>query len=285
MKEFHIISSGVSVITNAQRQGYFPKEVKISDEDYWRKFLDNPSEINKIKEFVSSDPFKNSAELNTFLRVVEGKDPKTIEVYLFGTKTSVSELCRRVLENYLKEKGYAIYTPYEVSGYFWEAQYDESYAADEFKKGVAELLDRLITLAKKKINEGYKVYFNPTGGLKAHVIATALAGFLVDTEVYYMNEEFNKVVFLPKLYYLPKGKEINLLNSLSQSSYVSGRDAQEMINQFPNETERLQVYGLIDVEKDEYDNVYRIKINHKGKLFSQIFSRKNEVEKNDVKQK
>jgi len=277
MKEFHIISSGVSVITNAQKQGYFPEEVKISDEDYWRKILDNPAEINKLKEFVSSDPFKNSAELNTFLRVVKDKDPESIEVYLFGTKTSSNELCRRVLESYLKEKGYTIYTPYEVSGYFWEAQYDESYAVDEFKKGVSELLDRLIYIAKKKINEGYKVYFNPTGGLKAHVIATALAGFFVDAEVYYMNEEFNEVVFLPKLYYLPKGKEMELLKKLyvpqnitfgdAKTQIISGKDAERILAQFQDEVERLQIYGLIDVEIDEYGKAYRIKITNKGKLF------------------
>jgi len=266
MKEFHIISSGVSVITNAQRQGVLPKEVKTSEEDYWRNILENPAEINKLKQFVSSDPYKNSAELNTFLRVVKDKDPKNVEVYLFGTKTASNELCRRVLESYLKEQGYTIYTPYEVSGYFWEAKYDESYAVDEFKKGISELLDRLISLAKKKIEEGYKVYFNPTGGLKAHVIVTALAGFLVGAEVYYMNEEFNEVVFLPKLYYLPRGKELELLNKLYLQKVVSGTDAERLLNQFPDEAERLQIYGLIDIERDG-SKVYRIKITDRGKLF------------------
>lgn len=270
MKEFHIISSGVSVITNAQRQGYLPKEVRISDEDYWRKLLDNPAEINKLKEFVSSDPFKNSAELNTFLRVVKDKDPKNIEVYLFGTKTASNELCRRVLENYLKEKGYIIYTPYEVSGYFWEAQYDESYAVDEFKRGVSELLDRLIGVAKKKISEGFKVYFNPTGGLKPHVIATALAGYLLDAQIYYMNEEFNEVVILPPLYYLPKGREVELLKKLNLTKVISGKEVEKLLQDYPDEIERLQIYGLIDLELDEFNKPYRIKITNKGRLFLQL---------------
>lgn len=266
MKEFHIISSGVSILTNAQRDGIFPKEIKIGDEDFWREILNEPNEINKLKDFLEKDPHKGSAELNTFLRVTEGKDLKNIEVYLFGTKTSSNELCRVVLEHFFKKKGVRLYTPIEISGYFWEAQYDSNYAIDEFKKGVSELLDRLIALGRKKKEEGYKVFFNPTGGLKAHVIVTALAAFLIDADVYYMNEEFNDIVFMPHLFYLPKGGELKILEKLHYESIVSGLDAQNLYNEMKNELERLSLYGLITLETNEEGIIYRIKITNKGKL-------------------
>jgi len=266
MKEFHIISSGVSILSNAQKAGKLPQDKRIADEDYWGILLQNPSEINKLKEFIKLDPYKNSAELNTFLRVVKDKNPEEIEVYLFGTKTNSNELCRRVIEAYLKELGFKLYTPIEVSGYFWEARFDEKYAIDEFKRGISELLDRLIYLAKRKKEEGYKVYFNPTGGLKAHVITTALAAYLVDADVYYMNDEFNTVVFMPPLFYIPKGREVEILQSLFTNKYLSGKEAEKLYSHASNEIERLLTYGLVSIERDEFGTIYRIKLTEKGKF-------------------
>ncbi|MEO0113636.1 MAG: putative CRISPR-associated protein [candidate division WOR-3 bacterium] len=266
MKEFHIISSGVSLLLNAQKKGIL-YSVGFSDESYWQEILNNPQEIENLYEFLKGSPKENSAELNTFLRVVENKNPQDIEVYLFGTKTASNELCRRVLERFLKDKGYTIYTPYEVSGYFWEsAKFNEDCAKDEFQKGIAELLDRLIYLAKKKIEEGYYVYFNPTGGFKAHVIATALAGFLLNCDIYYMNEEFNRVVFLPPLFYLPKGREIKLLEILKDKMPRSGSHYKELIKTYPEEVERLEIYQLVQREKDERGKDFRIRITDKGLL-------------------
>ncbi|MCX7914502.1 MAG: putative CRISPR-associated protein [Thermodesulfovibrionales bacterium] len=266
MKEFHIISSGVSLIQNAQKSGIIPLDKKISDEAHWKNLLDNPLEINRLKDFITLDPYKNSAELNTFLRVVKDKDPSQIEVYLFGTKTFSNELCRTVIQSFLRERGYLTYTPYEVSGYFWEACYfDNTYAKDKFQKGVSELLDRLIYLARKKINDGYKVYFNPTGGLKAHVIATALAGFLLGSDVYYMNEEFNEVVFIPKLFYLPKGREVEILKKIESKILISGSEASSLYESEKEALERLNLYNLVQLEED--NQIYRIRITHKGLLF------------------
>ena len=265
MKEIHIISTGISLLTNAQKQGFFPDK-KISDEDYWQSVLNSSSEILSLADFLKSDPMKNSAEMNTFLRVVQDKPASSINVYLFGTKTASNELCRRAIEQFLKDCGYSIYTPYEVSGYFWEAKYYESsYAIDKFKLGVSELLDRLIYLAKKKQKEGYKVFFNPTGGLKAHVIVTALAGILTECEIYYMNEEFHEVVFLPKLFYIPKGREIEILKKLSDKKFVTGKEVDELENNYMEEINRLEIYGLIARIPGEFQKT--LWITSKGLLF------------------
>lgn len=264
MKEFHIISTGVSFLTNAQNKGVIEKR-NIADEEFWKDVLDNYSHLESLYKFLKEDPKANSAELNTFLRVVEGKNSDNIEVYLFGTNTVSNDICRRLIEKFLKESGYRIYSPYEVSGYFWEAKYyDEKGAVDDFKRGISELLDRLIYLAKKKIEEGYKVYFNPTGGLKAHVIATALAGFLNGCDIYYMNEEFKSVVFLPKLLYIPKGKELEVLKILSDKKPRSGMEFEKIKSEYGVEMERLSLYGLVDIEEDELGKAFRIRITNKG---------------------
>lgn len=265
MKEFHIISCGLSLLSNAQKVGFYPN-VKLSDESYWDKVLENPQEIEKLYQFLIEKPSERSAELNSFLRVVKGRNSQNIEVYLFGTKTKSNELCRRVIEKYLKDNGYSLLPAIEISGYFAEAQFDSDLAISNFQKDIAELLDRLVSLIQKKIQQGYKVFINPTGGLKAHVMATALSGFLTNVEVYYLNEEFQDVVFLPHLFYLPKGNERIVLENIRQNSVVSGSDAKKIIGQYPSEIERLKIYGLLNTEEDEGGTTYRIKITEKGKF-------------------
>ena len=264
-KELHIISTGVSLLENAKREGLYPQNVSPADEDFWDKILSDSTEIQKLKDFVAKNPRKYSAELNTFLRVVEGKEPKNIWIYLFGTATKSNELARRVISLYLRERGFNLYDPHDVPGYFWEERnFDSEYAKDEFQRGISVLLDRLIYIARKKKEEGYEVFFNPTGGFKAHVIATALAGFLTDSPVYYMHEEFKDVIFFPKMFYLPKGKEIELLKMLSDGEPRSGKEFEKLQREYGEEIERLELYGLVDVKRNEFGEPFRIIITSKG---------------------
>jgi len=267
MKEFHIITVGTSIITNAQKKkvaGLTGNE-RVSDEEFWEKKMENENFINALTKFLKSSPMENSAEMNTFLRVVKDKKPEDISVYLISTKTKIGEICKIVLQNFLKENNYNLFTGIEISGYFWESSYfKEEFAQNEFKRDISEMLDRLIYIALRKKKEGFKVFFNPTGGLKAHVISCAIAGFLTNSEVYYMNEEFKDVVFLPFLLYLPKGKEIEVLNKLSDKRPKSGKEYEEMESEYPEEIERLETYGLVEREENEAGKFYRIKITNKG---------------------
>ncbi|MCD6408187.1 putative CRISPR-associated protein [bacterium] len=279
MKEFHIITVGTSIITNAQRRkivGLAGNE-KVADERFWEEKIDNPNFIEKLVEFVKENPKSHSAEMNTFLRVTEKKKNQDISVYFVSTRTKIGELCKVVLEKFLKEKKYNLFTGFEISGYFWESAYfNEKFAKDSFKRDISALVDRLMYLANKKKEEGFKVYFNPTGGLKAHVIACALAGFLTNSEIYYMNEEFKDIVFLPFLLYLPKGKELEVLNILSNKILKSGEEAKAFVKKYKNEIYRLKTYGFIEIDEDEGGRAFRVRITNKGKfLFEELKGAKN----------
>ena len=266
MKNFYIVNVGVSLVSNYMNTGKIEKR-PVSDNEFWKEKLGDRSFLEEIYEFLRADPKRNSAEMNSFLRIVEG-DPKDNEIYLIGTKTPVNEICVRALERLLKEKGYLIYTPKEVSGYFWEADtYSQEYAKEEFVKDISLLIDRLIYLARKKKDSGYRVAFVPTGGLKAHVIACAIAGFLTGSPVYYIHEEFNDIVRLPDLFYLPKGKEVQLLKKLSDKQPRRGGDFKKLQTQYENEIERLEMYGLVELEYGDDMKPYRIRITNKGLLF------------------
>lgn len=152
-------------MTNFMKSGKIENR-PVSDNEFWQQRLDDREFLQELYEFVKADPRKNSAELNSLLRIVEKEKKNAIhEVYLVGTKTPISEICIRTLERFLKEIQFTIYSPKEVSGYFWESEkYSEKYAREEFLKDTSLLIDRLIYLAEKKKQEGYKVVFNPTGG-------------------------------------------------------------------------------------------------------------------------
>jgi len=56
-----------------------------------------------------------------------------------------------------------------------------------------------LRIGEEKKEKDYKVVVNPTGGFKAHVIAAAIAGFFLRSEVYYIHEEFKELAVLPPL--------------------------------------------------------------------------------------
>lgn len=273
MKEFHIINVGNSILENFRRSENAKGDITktpFSDEVFWRNLIDNPNFLNDIFNFVNASPREQSAELNSFLRITERKNTEEISVYPFGTKTASNEICRVTIEKFLKEYGYNLFTPTEVSGYFWEEKYDENFAKNEFEKGISLMLDRIIHLIKKKQEEGFNVFVNPTGGFKAHVIASAMGGFLMGAQVYYIHEEFKELVILPPLFYLPKGKEIELIENLKDKKAKSGGDYEKLEKDFSDEIQRLESYGLVEREKDESGKFYRVKITNRGILYTKF---------------
>lgn len=268
MRQFHIVSCGVSLIKNATDEKII-EDHKISDEKYWEEFggTDN---FKKLLDFFNKDPKKACAELSTFLEVYENeKNKKNIEIYLFGTKTSANEICRKIITDYLEKLGFSLLSGTEVSGYFREAySKTEEEASKKFVSETSDLLDSLIRLARRKKADGYRVFFNPTGGLKAHVIVCAVAGFLTESEVYYKNEEFKKVLFLPPMIYIPKGKEKEFLKILNDKKTVSSVvEVNKIKEEYSEELERLCSYGMVYVESENGAD-YRIGITERGKLIS-----------------
>lgn len=268
MKQFHIISVGNSLLSNLKNKKEELKNIPFSDEEKWRKYLDNPSFLNEVYNFLSENPRKNSGELNSFLSFIEKENKENVHIYLVGTNTASNNISKYTIERFLKKIGYTIYDPAKFSGYFWEAEsYDSRYAREEFSKDMGLLLDRIIVLVRKKQQEGFEVYINPTGGFKPHVVVAALAGFLTGCRVYYIHEEFRGIIEFPRLFYLPKGREIELLKELSDKTPRSGNDFDKLQKGSEDEIERLKYYGLVDTEKDEYGKEYRIKITERGLLF------------------
>jgi len=161
----------------------------------------------------------------------------------------------------MKENNYKVYITKEFPGYFLNYTGKN---LEEFKTGVSDMMDHLIVLAKKKKSEGYKVYFNPTGGFKARVIACSLAGFMSYCEVYYLNEEFDDLVIFPPLFYLPKAKEIELLKILKEQNELSKNNIDELAKKYSEEFERLKNFGFIDHQTSDDQDFNKVRITSRG---------------------
>lgn len=264
-KEIHIITVGNSLIVNYQKntKKKFIKNLPMGDKR-WSQLLQDPSFLSEIFAFLRNSSMENSAELNSFLRYTrEHKiNPQECEIYLAGTKTASNEIVLRTLEKYFKTYGYQIYEPPQFPGYL---NAPVEIAVPEFVKGLSSMLDRFIYIATKKKNEGYEVLFNPTGGFKAHVIICALAGFLIGCKVYYIHEEFKDVIVFPPLFYLPREGETSLLGRFFDKVPWSGEEIKKLIQKYPEQMDRLSYYGLIEIERDEFGEIYRGKITEKGR--------------------
>jgi len=264
-KEFHLITVGNSLITNYQKNidDSKIKNAGMGDE-IWSELINDSSFLKNIYDFLSEKPRERSAELNSFLKYCEKHsiNPATCEIYLSGTQTASNEIALRTIEKYFKEGlNCTMCSSPQFPGYFNKPL---ETAVDEFIKGLTDILDCFIYLASKKKKERYKVVFNPTGGFKAHVITSALAGFLTGCEVYYMHEEFKDIIKFPPLFYLPRGNELKVLEILSDKKTKSNKEFEGLINKYADEINRLEHYGLVEVERDEFNEACGIRITNKG---------------------
>ncbi len=265
-KEFHIITVGNSLIGHFKNKKVdnYPviKEARMGD-DVWERMLDDPSFIDAVYNFLCENPSGYSAELRYLFKYREKKEINLsdCEIYLAGTKTASNEIVVRVLTRFLKNQGVNAFYTFSLPGYFHR---DYEIRVDEFVKGLSEMLDKFVYLARKKKDEGYKVIFGAVGGFKAHVVVCALAGFLTGSEVYYIHEEFNDLIGFPPLFYLPKRKEMEVLKILSDKKPISGKECEDLLNKYPEEIDWLNFYGLVDIETNEFGKRFRIKITNIG---------------------
>lgn len=265
-KDFHIISCGVSILTNAKKSGVIDFK-NINDESYWENFKSNNSNMNKLNSFFYKDPKSASAEISSFLDAYDSNI--RTDIYLFGTETLSNEICRKLITDYFLKIGCYPLTPTEISGYFRDLEENDYYTAEvNFREGISKLLNRLVHIIKRKKKDGYRVFLNPTGGLKGHVITAAVAGFLTGCEIYYKNEDFTRSITLPPLIHIPTRKEIDLLETINNKGGIvsSSLECERIYAKYSDEVEGLSIYNFIELEKNERGDLFRIRITSLGRL-------------------
>jgi len=198
--EFHIITVGNSIITNYKRitEREDVKQAPMMDEEFWSKILKDESCMNEIYKLVDENPKEMSAELNSFLRYCEkyGINNENVEVCLVGTETASNNIALNILVRYFEAHGFASHEPVIIPKV---KSIETPEGSKEFGESVIDVMYNILRIGEEKKEKDYKVVVNPTGGFKAHVIAAAIAGFFLRSEVYYIHEEFKELAVLPPL--------------------------------------------------------------------------------------
>ena len=124
MKNFHVISTGTSILANFSTEASKNEKYKKVFENYemrdWSKLSpDDPkqekinnyiSRGNEVHEtlygFVKKDPKAASAELNSFLSFIDQQKQtkESIEIALYCTDTANNRLCAQLVMNIYKKK-------------------------------------------------------------------------------------------------------------------------------------------------------------------------------------
>ena len=181
MKHSHIISVGTSILNNYCKENNLDqKQLDIS------RLLHDKTFVNELVAFVNKDPKRTSAELNALYSYLEKFDIQIDEAYLILTDTDECELCERVLEQVLRQKGVDVHVK-RVRGY--------NIKSGDFYEGLVEFLK---TIAEKvKSWKDRKIYFNATGGFKPEASLLVTIGSTLGIPTYYRHEAIGDVVEIP----------------------------------------------------------------------------------------
>lgn len=211
-KNFHVISTGTSVLGNFLRESSRNEKYKelvtryrmenwdrLSPDDEVQKDIEphimKGSRIHEVLlEFIRGNPKGVSAELNSFLSFLEayGQSKASVEVALYCTDTPNNRLCAQLVYEYLSEMGFKMVgEPIRIRGIG---------ARGWFDLGLVEILDKVVRIIVNKSKQGFDIYISATAGFKPEttffVLAAALCSLKSPT-VYYIHESFREVVTLP----------------------------------------------------------------------------------------
>lgn len=188
MPEHHIITVGISLLTNfAKEQGLTPETALKQDK--------------ALREFLRADPRKASAEINSLdsrTGFLSGRSPG-LAVTLVFTTTPMGKCVTSLLEKELKFRHVAVHK-LPVRGVDAPARdFTPEFAAKEAAAALADLRQRVVAhIARLQLATPQpSIQLNATGGYKAECAVLYELGRALRLRVYYLHETFKVAVELP----------------------------------------------------------------------------------------
>ena len=184
----HVISVGTSLIRNYARESGDSELMDLERGTKGTKDIEVEKKCKELLNYLDSDPYKASAELNAFLRKAEECEPE--KVILLCTDTDAGELSCAALECYLRGKGY------EVSTYV----INDLGKPQRFYEGLINLMCAFPKIVDKEAKCPSKcLCVNPTGGFKPESATLYMLSLINNktADVYYIHEAFRDVISLP----------------------------------------------------------------------------------------
>lgn len=188
-EQWHIITVGISLLTNFERQNNLARTVSI------RK-------IAQLDEFLAANPRLASAEINALLGLLgsEHELGRNVGVSLVSTQTAESKVCAGALKRYLSKKGVLI-TELKIRGVELPATGGEDLNVRKkiAESGLREFRDKVNEhVVKLRARDPHlKIFFNATGGFKAEIAVLYGLGKTLGIPTYYLHETYKCVIDLP----------------------------------------------------------------------------------------
>ncbi|RLE63543.1 MAG: hypothetical protein DRJ38_07340 [Thermoprotei archaeon] len=205
-KEYHIVTSGISLFTNFLRKGRSEDLIKKYNLEKWLEkgyeeeieeitaHLESKSEIYEaFLEFIKRNPYQASAETNSLLKYCEYTkvSPWNITVKLFTTDTALGKFVAFIVKDYLASQGFTIDGKPTTIKYF-------GWGVDFFEKALVEVLDNISQTILKAKEKNYLTALNATGGFKPETTFAVIAALMSEVDrIYYIHETFKEIVILP----------------------------------------------------------------------------------------
>lgn len=189
MNELHILTVGISLLTNYERASGVPREKA-------------RRQIKALEEFLARDPCAASAEINALAARLGGLERigPEIAVTLVYTQTEEGRATAGAIHRFLKARGVTV-AEIKLPGIELPSEKKSDLAAVRraAEEGLRLLRDKVAGHVRKMRRQSpdLAVAFNATGGFKAEVAVLYGLGRELGIPVYYLHETYRTVIELP----------------------------------------------------------------------------------------
>lgn len=195
MPETHIITCGISLLTNtvrslSNRESPIPRE-KLQGLSDTRRIQETLASLSReerealegaMLSLLRENPKMASAEMNALLSYAEEFNPSIESVHLISSDTEEGRLTASVLARYLRELGHEV-----------QEHTVEGFGSEDFDRALMRLKERV----RRIVERHHSVVLNLTGGFKAEIAALSVLAAESGLRAYYIHEAAKKVVILP----------------------------------------------------------------------------------------
>jgi putative CRISPR-associated protein (TIGR02619 family) len=213
-------------------------------------------ELNKNKSINN-----NSAEMVSIEKL--DLDKENDEIYLIATDTSDSVFCAKMLQNWLKDKGYKKIT-FDIENKTGIIDKLQVYKKDDYEIGLENLLEYIIGL----LNNNEEFIFNITGGYKGVIPYLTIIAQIINAKIVYLFEESEDLLDIPNLPINFDDQVADLYMGYLNDFVLKIIDNNEVVN-------KLQEMKLIYKDQDIYKltalgKFFKEKMNHKPSILGDL---------------
>jgi len=189
MNQLHLVTVGISLLTNFERASGLPREKALR-------------RTRALDDFLAKDPRAASAEINALAGRLGGLDAIAdgLGVSLVYTETLEGRATAGALRRFLKSRGVAV-AEIKLPGIEMPAEKraDTDIAARAAVAGLQTLREKAAEHVRKMRRQqpDLPIAFNVTGGYKAEVAVLYGLGRELGIPVYYLHETYRAVLELP----------------------------------------------------------------------------------------